>query len=98
MFLLRAVKTASNRPLMWLIAAFVISHIVYYAMGVRFDETSPLTFAQYLDEALLKHNLLESLLYLHSQPPLFNLFLGIVLTIAAILGEFGRIWSIPKSR
>ena len=69
----------SKRPLIWLITAFVLSHIIYYAIGVRFEETSLLTFAQYLDEELLKHNLLESLLYLHSQPPLFNLFLGIVL-------------------
>jgi len=79
MFLLRAGKAVSNRPLIWLITAFVLSHVMYYVIGIRFDETSLLTFAQYLDPELLKHNLLESLLYLHSQPPLFNLFLGIVL-------------------
>jgi hypothetical protein len=33
---------------------------------------------QYLPLPLLRTRLLESLLYLHSQPPLFNLFLGLV--------------------
>ena len=36
---------------------------------------------QYLDPVLLRTRLFESLFYLHSQPPLFNLFLGIVLKL-----------------
>lgn len=48
-------------------------------LGVRFD-TSPLGwFYQYIDPLLLKEKLLQSLLYLHSQPPLYNLYLGIIL-------------------
>ena len=44
---------------------------------------SPLDSAkQFLDPALLQHDLLSSLWYLHSQPPLFNLFLGLVLKTA----------------
>ncbi len=44
---------------------------------------SPLDSAkQFLDPALLQHDLLSSLWYLHSQPPLFNLFLGLVLKAA----------------
>ena len=38
---------------------------------------------QFLDPALLQHDLLSSLWYLHSQPPLFNLFLGLVLKAAS---------------
>ena len=46
---------------------------------------SPLDSAkQFLDPALLQHDLLSSLWYLHSQPPLFNLFLGLVLKTASI--------------
>ena len=37
---------------------------------------------QYLDPLLLKSDLLKSLFYLHSQPPIFNLFLGIVLKLS----------------
>jgi len=43
----------------------------------------PLTFAmQYLDPVLLREDLLRSLYYLHSQPPLFNLLLGLVLKVS----------------
>lgn len=76
MLLLRMMKTVYRRPLAWLITAFGLTHVMYYAMGVRFDEASLLTFAQYLDTELLKHNLLESLLYLHSQPPCSICFWG----------------------
>ena len=34
-----------------------------------------------MDPALLKHLLFQSLFYLHSQPPLFNLYLGIILKL-----------------
>ena len=60
---------------------FIAVHGVYFALGVRFDDTPLTWFWQYLDVALLKEHLAESLLYLHSQPPLFNLFLGVVLKL-----------------
>jgi len=60
-------------------AAFILSRCVFYQVGGRFI-SSPINFAmQYLDPALLQYDLLQSLFYLHSQPPLFNLFLGAVL-------------------
>ncbi|HMC53481.1 MAG TPA: hypothetical protein VKI64_12030 [Acidimicrobiales bacterium] len=63
-------------------ATFVASRVAYRAAGVRFD-ASPLKYAwQYLDPALLRHDLMRSLWYLHSQPPLFNLVLGLVLHVA----------------
>ncbi len=77
--LCRAKTAAAKRPSFGLAAAFCISHAIFYMLGVRFDD-DPLGGAwQYLDPELLRHNLLESLLYLHVQPPLFNLFLGTVL-------------------
>ncbi len=60
---------------------FGAAHVAYYALGIRFDDTSLLWFWQYLDPELLRHKLLESVFYMHSQPPLFNLFLGAVLKI-----------------
>jgi len=36
----------------------------------------------FLDVELLRHQLLESVLHLHSQPPLFNLFLGVLLKLS----------------
>ena len=48
-------------------------------MGVRFDATPLIYFWQYLDPELLRTDLARSVFFLHSQPPLFNLFLGAVL-------------------
>jgi hypothetical protein len=53
--------------------------VAYAAAGIRFD-MSPLSgFWQFLDPALLRHDLLRSCFYLHSQPPLYNLFVGAIL-------------------
>jgi hypothetical protein len=50
-------------------------------MGVRFDAAGLDWYWQYLDIELLKTDLLRSIFYQHSQPPLFNLFLGVVLKV-----------------
>jgi hypothetical protein len=47
------------------------------AAGVRFDASPLPEFEQYIDLPLLKHDLLRSLYFLHSQPPLYNLWLGV---------------------
>lgn len=62
--------------------AFVLSRLAYFALGVRFD-AAPLDFYnQYIDPLLLRQDLWESLYYLKEQPPLYNLFLGLVLQLA----------------
>jgi len=67
------------RELSLLAAAFVLSRILYYAAGVRFD-TAPLNFYfQYIDPNLLRTDLWRSLHYLEQQPPLFNFYLGAAL-------------------
>jgi len=59
--------------------AFIASRLLYYYLGIRFD-TAILPYAvQFLDVNLLRDRLIESVFYLHCQPPLFNLFLGAVL-------------------
>jgi hypothetical protein len=60
---------------------FVLSRIAYYLLGVRFDARPVLNFFQFIDPELLKHRLLESLYYLHIQPPGFNLYTGLVLKL-----------------
>jgi len=60
-------------------AAFVISRGFYFWLGNRFGMN--LGFIQYLDPALLRSNLLQSIYYLHSQPPLMNLILGLGLKL-----------------
>ncbi|UCD63692.1 MAG: glycosyltransferase family 39 protein [Candidatus Zixiibacteriota bacterium] len=74
-------NTFGYRPLLFLAVIFVVSRIVYFALGVRFDMEPLGSFWQYIDPALLKSSLLQSVYYQHSQPPLFNLFLGIVVKL-----------------
>jgi hypothetical protein len=56
-----------------------VSRALAYAAGVRFDASTLGVFWQFIEPDLLRERLLESLYYLHSQPPLYNLFLGVVL-------------------
>lgn len=65
-----------------LLCLFAIERGIFYHLGGTFLD-APLRFAmQYLDPALLQNQLLPSIFYLHSQPPLFNLFLGAVLKVS----------------
>lgn len=60
-----------------IVAAFVVSRFAFRQAGVRFDPR-PLNDAfQLLDRGQLRDHLFSSLVHLHSQPPLFNLFIGL---------------------
>lgn len=67
-----------------IVLVFILSRVIFSLKGGSFLAT-PLSFAkQYLDPVLLENDLLRSLFYLHSQPPLFNFFLGVILKISPI--------------
>lgn len=74
---------------LWLSAVFVASRLVLYAYGVRMNVGSLDVFMQYLDPLLLRTRLLESVWYLHIQPPLFNLFLGVMLKVCGPYAALG---------
>jgi hypothetical protein len=88
---MRSVKPPEKTPLLSestggviILAVFIASRLIFSFMGGAFVAT-PLAFAmQYLDPVLLKDDLLHSLFYLHSQPPLFNLMLGLVLKLSPV--------------
>src|SRR5947199_143356 len=71
----------SRLPLIFVVLAFVASRGIAYAVGVRFNAGPLQCFFQVVDPDLLRTRLLESLFYLHSQPPLFNLILGLFLKV-----------------
>lgn len=82
---------AYRRDLAILVAAFAVSRLAYALAGVRFD-ASPLHPAnmgqvqwQLLPVNLLQHDLLRSVWNLHSQPPLYNLFCGVLLHLPGSL-------------
>jgi hypothetical protein len=71
-------KLASTAPPVFVVLTFILSRWLYIRAGLKFDNTPPKYFYQFIDPELLKNRLLESLLYLHSQPPLFNLLTGLL--------------------
>lgn len=73
--------TVQALPWLVVVAAFVLSRWAYYRAGVRFNSDPVYYFAQLLDPYLLTHRLLESILYLHAQPPLFNFVTGLALKL-----------------
>ena len=72
---------SSRRLVLLLIGLFALAHSTYYLLGVRFDDLSLPFGVHVLDPEFLRHRLAESLFYLHSQPPLFNLFLGLIVKL-----------------
>lgn len=64
-----------------IVVGFVASRVLYRLAGIRFDTTPVERFWQIVDPVLLQDRLVESLLHLHSQPPLFNLGLGLSLKL-----------------
>jgi hypothetical protein len=66
-------------PLIGLIAVFGVSRVLYDLAGIRFDGNTYLGYWQFIDPELLRTDLWRSIFYLHSQPPLMNLFTGILL-------------------
>ena len=79
----RVVGWVETRPtkhlVLLMVGVFAASRAAYFLAGVRFDASSLPVAHHFLDPDLLRNRLAESLFYLHSQPPLFNLFLGLVL-------------------
>lgn len=69
------------RPWWLIVLAFCSSRIYAYAAGLRFDGSEWQYFWHFIDPKLLESSLLESIYYLHSQPPLPNLFMGISLKL-----------------
>lgn len=65
--------------LLLLVGVYAGARFGYRLAGVRFDLTPLATFWQYIDAPLLRNDLWRSIWFLHSQPPLYNLYLGLVL-------------------
>ena len=72
-----------NKAWLWLMCLlYVLSRILVYLAGVRFDSDIMLEDTwQLADTDLLQHKLAQTIWYLNTQPPLFNLFVGLVLKI-----------------
>jgi hypothetical protein len=74
-----AARPRGRGALLALVAAFAATRLVArLGFGLRFDADT-LYYWHLLDPGILREDLLRGLLYLHSQPPLYNLAVGLVL-------------------
>ncbi|HVN32783.1 MAG TPA: hypothetical protein VMT45_12440 [Thermoanaerobaculaceae bacterium] len=76
-----ALSRRDARAALAVATVFLLSRALVRAAGVRFDASGLDWYWQFLDPPLLAHRLLESVVHLHSAPPLFNVFLGVVLKV-----------------
>jgi len=65
-----------------LVIFFILSRGLVALAHIAMDDTALYRYWQYLDVFTLQHHLLRGVWYDHTQPPLFNLFLGVVLKTA----------------
>ncbi len=63
-------------PAAWIVACFAISRFGYYLAGIRFQTDILWNNFQFIDVALLRTRLWESIFYFHMQPPLMNILVG----------------------
>ncbi len=80
----KGVAGTSRKPRVgWCLAGVILAAVaaraVYLYLGVRFADETPVYGPQFIDPGLLRSHLLESVLHIREHPPLFNLFVGLVL-------------------
>jgi hypothetical protein len=80
-FNIRGIAYKSSIPLLSVLTVCIVSRILYAQAGIRFQGDTYLGYWQFIDPALLRTDLWRSVFFLHSQPPLTNLFTGIVLQL-----------------
>ncbi len=88
MILRTVLKKHFIQEILGLAAIFVLSRFLLAILGIQFDMSPLQWFYQYIDPLLLKERLVQSLMYLHSQPPVFNLYLGIILKYGGMYAPF----------
>ena len=86
----RGLDARPGIPVLVLVVAYAVSRVVAAVAGVRYDDSvihgTPLTdMWQLLDVRLLQDHLLVSVWHLGSQPPLFNLYCGMLLEVPTAL-------------
>ena len=75
-------KQSYRIEILTLLVAFLLSRALLAFRGIHLRYEALSVYWQYLDIETLRHHLLRGLWFDHSQPPLFNLLLGLVLKMA----------------
>lgn len=75
-------KESFSRDAWLILLLFVVSRVIVSFFGIHLEYKALFQYWQYLDVETLRHHLLRGVWYDHAQPPLFNIFLGIVLKLS----------------
>ena len=71
-----------SRDILILLSSFIISRILLSLFHVNMDYDSVNVYWQYISMENLQHHLLKGVWYNHTQPPVFNLFLGTLIKLS----------------
>ena len=90
-----ALRARLSSSVVVIVAVFVLSRVAALAAGIRFDDGLLHNAYQLLDVRLLHDDPFTSIFYLHSQPPLFNLFTAAVVQLpsGAVRPVLAVIWA-----
>jgi hypothetical protein len=75
------VRRRPTRAVVVIVVVFVVSRLVAFAFGLRFDDGLLHGAYQLLDVRLLRDDPVRSIVYLQSQPPLFNVVTAFVVRL-----------------
>src|SRR2546427_13289011 len=84
----RKLRYFPTKSLLVTLVLYFCSRVLLCGIGIRFDVSGLEWYYQFIDPLLLKTRLLERLYYDPYQPPLFNLFLGVVLKLCCTRAAF----------
>ncbi len=82
--LFEIVKTHRNFLILIIIVFLLYRVLCFFIYDIRFNAGTLEVYWQFADPVLLQNDLFRSLFYFHSQPPLFNLFIGVILKLFPI--------------
>lgn len=84
------------RPYALIVFVFIASRLWLWSIGVTFDDYRTPTenkvhIMQMLDRQALEHDIIESLLYMHMQPPVYSLVMYVTRMNPSVLNA---VWSV----
>ncbi len=74
-------KSYKKKLVKVIVIIFILSRVLFFFAGLRFNVFPDTQQMHLISHEMFRNNLPESIFYLHAQPPLFNLFIGIILIL-----------------
>ena len=79
--LIKELKSPKIKMITLIVIFYILSRLLFFYIGVRFEKIGGAHTMHFISPEIIKDNLLQSVYYLHAQPPLFNLFVGTIIKL-----------------